>query len=162
MQGYTQYTASTTSAVTMGVPPNTIAEEYIPLWVYSSGTTADASATTTAYLRKSGVSTSTTTSAVNQLHTLSINWASNQKFAFEVSAYSNGASYTAYIGLYDLTGTPTLVTGSQVSTNATTAILLRSGSFTLIPGHVYGVGMYSNSGSGEPILTKAHLVALMM
>ncbi len=159
MQGYTQYTASTTSAVTMGTPPNTIAEEPIPLWVYSSAYVNVA--TSSAYYLAKGSTPTQTVGVQSKLHTLSSSWATGQQFAFEASISDSSTSGVAYAALYDLTGTPTIVSGSQVSVTGTVFTRIRSGSFTLTPGHVYGVGIWS-SGSYQVFLTKAHLIALMI
>lgn len=134
-------------------------ERYIPLWVYSSGATG-ANANSPAYAQKgfsAGVSSPNTSQA--KLHTLSNQWSASQTFVLEVSL-SSYRGYTVYAALYDIT-TNAVVSGSMVSTTSTTAILLRSGSVTLVPGHVYGVQFYcTDTNNGNAYLTKAHLVAI--
>ncbi len=162
MQGYTQYTASTTSATTMGTPPNTIAEEPIPLWVYSSGANVNnANTASTYFLPKGSASAATFSSSAAKLHPLNSNWATGQKFALESSIYTASAPGVVYAALWDMTANA-IVSASQISTSSATATLLRSGSFTLTAGHVYGVTWWSSSGTYNAYLTKAHLIALMM
>lgn len=137
-----------------------IAEEYIPLWVHSSGTASTTVTGIGAYLQKGSTATVTAnTGSAIKLHTLNSNWSARQKFVFEVSVYTNNASYTAEAYLYDIT-TSSGVSGTIINTTSTTATVLRSGSFTLVPGHVYAVLIDTNNSSGTAYLTKAHLVAI--
>lgn len=151
-----QYTASQTSLVKS---PSSMTEMYIPLWVYSSGTSSTTSVSVV-YLQK-GTTTAATgvTSAVN-LHTLNSSWPSTQKFAFEAALYSSSASGTAYVTLRDMTANGPVVS-SQLSTTSTTSNVLRSSQFTLTPGHVYGVTISSSSASYAAYVSKAHLVAFL-
>lgn len=152
---YNQYDLATNSLVKTG----SLTECYLPLWYYSSGSALGLSTGAVCYAQKgtNGVASSATGTAV-KLHTLSANWSPNQKFAFEASFDSSSASYSVNICLYDITA-GAIVSSSQVSIVSNTMTLLRSGSFTLIPGHVYGVQLQSTS--ANPYLSKASLVALL-
>lgn len=137
---------------------NTLKEAYIPLWMYSSGGATDASASSgLSWLQKGSTGTTTTSSSsAIRLFTLSSNWSSSQKFAFESSLYTN-VSNAAQAQLWDFTSSQAVL-GSSVSTTSTTMTLIRSGLFTLVPSHVYGINAWN--GSGTTFISKAYLVAL--
>jgi hypothetical protein len=156
---FNQYTASNLSLVKLA---NGMTEIYYPLWVYSSGT---ASTTQTAWSNGCLQKGNTVVAAYNsgtavKLYILNSNWSSSQKFAFEASIYGANTSATYYASLWDAT-TNTVLPATQISTTATTATLLRSSSFTLTPGHIYGVAIYTSNASYSVYLAKAHLVALL-
>lgn len=137
-----------------------VAEEYYPLWVHSSGAVSTtATATGTAFLGKGSTSTVASSSVSASLLTLNSLWSPNQKFCLEVSGYAPSGSQLG-VNLRDMTVGNTNVAGSGIGIISTTATILRSSSFTLTPGHSYGVSIYVVSGAGPAYLTKAHLVAL--
>jgi Flp pilus assembly protein TadG len=107
---------------------------------------------------KGSTSTGVTFTASNaKLHTLNATWNPNNKYAFEASLQVT-SPYTVYANLYDITA-GAAVSGSQISTTSTTFTVVRSGQFTLIPGHQYGISLWSNSGSGTMVyLTDASLI----
>lgn len=129
-------------------------EYYIPLWWYSGSTTGTAQNLT--FLQKGSTSTSTlATSTPANLHTLNSAWPATTKFALEVSM-STPAATTIRVDLYDITASA-LVSGSAISlTNATAMQVVRSGQFTLTPGHTYGIRM--NGGSSNVTMTDASLI----
>lgn len=139
---------------------NTLKESKIPLWVYSSGTailSGGAQSLGTYWIRKGTTSPSFPIDSTMKLITLSSSWSVSQKFAFEASFYNGTSGDTAQVELWDTT-LNTAVASSLVSTTSNTATLIRSGSFTLTPGHSYGVTIGQTAGSCS--LTKAQLVAL--
>jgi hypothetical protein len=152
-------TAPNLSCISLVNPSgNTLKEAYIPLWVYSnSSASSGQSAAGSAFIGK-GQTNIASPGTSTKLHTLSSSWNPNQKFAFEASVYDANAAGTGYWALWDATSN-TIVTASQISTSATTATLIRSGSFTLTPGHAYEIAAWQ-SGGYAVYLTKAHLVAL--
>lgn len=158
---FNQYTASNLSLVKSA---NGMTELYIPLWVYSSGTVSTTLTASTFNMLTKG-STSVTsgstvpTSNAVKLHSLSSNWSTSQKFALEVSIYISSAASVG-VQLVDITAGSSVI-GASVASTSTTATLLRSGQFTLIPGHQYGVTLYTTNASYTAYLTKAHLVALL-
>jgi hypothetical protein len=111
------------------------------------------------FLAKGTITAVTSATTATQLHTLNVNWSPSQKFAFECSLFGSASTYTSYAGLWDFTA-GSVVSASQVSTTSTTATLVRSGQFTLIPGHVYGVTVWV-SATGTLHVSKAHLVAFL-
>jgi hypothetical protein len=140
--------------------PSGITELYIPLWVYSnSGGNATGNFAGSLFLVKGGTNGPFSNSGA-KLHTLNANWSPTQKFALEVSIYSSNSAGTAYAELWDMTSNSGLV-ASQISTTSTTATLLRSGQFTLTPGHAYGVTLWNSSSSYSTYITKAHLIAFL-
>lgn len=122
----------------------------------ASGTPASTTASTqdSAFLNY-GVATMPigTTGSAARLLTLSSNWPSSTIFAFEVTSY-NGVGSASYIDLYDVTSATSIV---QISTGSTTATVIRSGQFTLTPGHVYAVSLRSSSG-GNAYITDSSLI----
>lgn len=155
---YNQYDANNLSLVKTG----NLTEMYVPLWYYSSGSngSSQATANTSSFIYKGGTGVTTNTSSSAKLHTLSSNWSPNQQFAFEASLETGGASYAANAQLYDFTSS-SAVSGSQVSTTSTSFTLIRSGKFTLTPGHVYGVQLWIANNVVSASLTKASLIAFL-
>jgi hypothetical protein len=147
----------TLSQVSLVKTPSGITEIYIPLWVYSSGT---AGTTASGYAQKGSTTITSTATNATTLHTLNTSWFQSQKFALEGSIYISNSAGTAYLQLVDLT-TSSGVPNATISTTSTTATLLRSGTFTLTPGHKYGLQLSSNVGSYTAYLTKAHLIAFL-
>lgn len=131
-------------------------EMYIPLWWYSGSSvnTSLTSSNTSIFLMKASLGFGSTASTASKLHTLNSNWLTTQKFAFEASMYGS-ASITAFASLYDITS-GTVVT--SVSTNSSSFTIVRSGQFTLTPGHVYGVQFYSGTSGSFVYLTDASLI----
>jgi hypothetical protein len=125
-------------------------EIYIPLWM-SDGTVVNNNQSTAP-----GVTwlLDGNNAGANKLHTLSAKWPATQAFAFEITMYSG--SGVVYAGLWDWT-TNSLVSASQVSTTNTSATVIRSGKFMLIPGHQYGVTVWSG-GAWYGYLSDASLV----
>lgn len=151
----------TLSQVSLQKQPSSITEMYIPLWVYSSGSAnATLSTPSSSLLQKGSTNTNSPSQNATKLHTLNSSWTANQKFAFEVSIWNGSSSFTTYAALWDITA-GAIVSSSQISTSSTTATLIRSGQFTLTPGHSYGVALWTSSSSGPAYLTKAHLVAFL-
>lgn len=156
-------TAPNLSSISLANPSgNTLKDVYIPLWVYSSASGASSATTDTSnnYVSKGSNGSASSSSSASKLYNHSANWNPNQRFAFECSIYSGASGYTASAELWDMTGTPTKVAGSTVSVTSNAATLIRSGQFTLVPGHSYGVVIWSSTTSYNANLTKAHLVAL--
>jgi hypothetical protein len=144
------------SDVSFAKTPTGITELYIPLWIYSTSAAAWKTASSgTAFLQKGTINGY----AQVALHRLNSGWSPLQTFAFEASMYSSNSSSTAYLALWDVTSN-SLVSASQLSTTNTTPTLLRSGQFTLTPGHSYGVTIWA-SGSYNCNVTKAHLIAFL-
>lgn len=129
---------------------SSVTEMYIPLWV-ADGTTVNTTDTTGKYFLADGTSSTFNTGgnpnnfSQVKLHTLNSSWSASTKFAFETTLYASNSSYPAYAGLYDISA-GSLVASSVVNTTATTATVLRSGQFTLTPGHIYGVSVYTQGG----------------
>lgn len=134
-------------------------EMYIPLWFYSGSYagSGNASASSSNLISKNSTGITTSSSTGAKLHTLNSNWYPQQQFAFEASLQIGNASYSAYAGLWDTTS-GSLVSSSQISTNNTTFSLVRSGRFTLIPGHVYGITLWTGNASYSAIMTDASLI----
>jgi hypothetical protein len=149
-----QFNAYTASQVTLGSSAPVVEQKY-PLWVYSSGT-ASSTATSAPYLLQKG--TTSLSGSATGIYTLRSTWSSSQKYALDVSLSNTNSGYTSYAALWDTTS-GTIVSASQVSTTSTTSTLLRSGSFTLTPGHSYNVSIWTTSG-GVALISKAYLVAL--
>lgn len=141
-------------------------EIYVPLW-FSNGTTTNAPTSTVdggALIDGSAGLTSTggtSFSVSNQLYTLSSKWLASAKFAFEACICNNTGvgNPTAYCRLYDITAS-TPVTASQVSMSGTSTnmTVLRSGQFTLTPGHVYAVTIWSSNASYAANISDASLI----
>jgi hypothetical protein len=135
--------------------PSRVTELYIPLWV-ADGTTVSisggAAGGAATFLQDGG--TTGSSGSAGRLHTLNSNWPTTTKFAFEATIYVAG-SYTAYATLWDITSNSQVVS-SQISTTSTTATVVRSGQFVLIPGHVYGVSVWCPSSS--MYISDAHLI----
>lgn len=141
---------------------NRLKEAYIPLWVYSSSyDDAGAGGIAGGVVVQKGTTNVNTPSGSTAtiMHTLNSNWPSSQKFAFEASFNLSSSGGTAYLCLYDITA-GAVIGASQISTTSTTATLIRSGSFTLTPGHEYAVSLWTNSSAYSCRPNKAHLVAL--
>lgn len=150
---YNQYDLANTSLVKTG----SLTEMYIPLWVYSGGSAAIINSTY-AYLIKGGTGSTGGIASSNKFHTLSTNWLTSQSFSFEASIYSSTAT-PASATIWDMTSN-IQVSNSTISTSSTTATLIRSGQFTLIPGHAYGIALKSD-GTATAHLTKASLIAFL-
>lgn len=118
-------------------------ELYIPLWFYSGGTASESSNSNVSsgyvFIDKASNTPTTGTGSGRILHTLG-NWSATQQFAFEIALSAGG---TINAGLYDLTSN-TLI--SYVSTTSATMVVLRTGKFTLTPGHQYGITLWGTSG----------------
>lgn len=139
--------------------PPPIAEEKIVLWsadgTYTSGGNSSAGAN---FISDGSTSLANVTGAsVARLHTLNSAWPSTQKFAFEATIWSSSTSGTGYAALWDMT-TNAQVIGSQVSCATNTATVVRSGQFTLTPGHVYGVSIWIASPASTVYLSDASLI----
>lgn len=150
------YTVSQQSLAKSG---SSVVEEYIPLW-FSDGTTVSSNSPTFYLIGDGANSTYSQTSGSSpvKLFTVNSNWNPSQKYAFEATIYSSSSSYTAYASLFDVTtSTATQVSGTAVNTTNTTMTVIRSGQFTLTPGHIYGVGI-ANSPSGITYICDASLV----
>jgi hypothetical protein len=129
-------------------------EYYIPLWWYSGGVTTTAPGQNNYIAKGSNTGGTTATGSQNKLHTLSPNWSANTNFAFEAAMYAtNPSNSTAQ--LYDITASY-LVSGSQITATTGNTTVVRSGKFTLTPGHAYGVMIYN--GSYQMYLTDASLI----
>jgi hypothetical protein len=150
----------TNFSVAKGTGGTTPPELYIPLWWYSGSVGSQSAYTTagSAFIGRGSTSNNFTyahTSA--KLYTLNSSWLPTLKFALEVSMYSTNSS-GAYAELWDLT-TNSVVNGSSISTTAvSTASVIRSGQFTLIPGHIYGITTWVNAASYSCAVTDASLI----
>jgi hypothetical protein len=149
------YTLSKTS---LAKAPSSVTELYIPLWV-ADGTTANVGgASAGAQFIGDGNSGYVTSSSSNaKLHTLSSGWSPTTQFAFEITFYVGNSAATAYAELWDLTA-GAAVSASQVSTTSTTPTVVRSGKFTLTPGHQYGVTCWVSNTSYSTYPSDAHLI----
>lgn len=148
------YDVSQTSLAKSG---SSVVEEYIPL-VFMDGT-SNGSTTTSAGVNfiadgLNGIATSITSST--KLHTLNSNWNPSQQFAFEISIYVSSTG-TAYAALWDMTSNA-IVSSSQISTTSSSATVIRSSKFTLIPSHSYGVTLW-NPNAGYSNISDASLIA---
>jgi hypothetical protein len=130
------YTLSKTS---LAKAPSSVTELYIPLWV-ADGTSV--STTSNQAFLKDG-SSSTNGSTPTTLFTLSPTFPPTTKFAIEATIWVSNASAGAGAQLYDVTASAAVVNAS-VQTQSTSAVVVRSGQFTLIPGHSYGVYIFEN------------------
>lgn len=140
---------------------NTLKEAYIPLWMMSSTSVSFSNvAYTNSYMLRKGSSTSGLQSQASYLYSPGSRWPTSTKFAFEASIYESVSSgYTAHFTLYDISANAPVL-GSEISTTSSTSTLIRSGTFTLIPNHVYGIQGYNVTNSYTANINKAHLVAL--
>lgn len=135
-------------------------EIYVPLWL-ANGTIAGntvTSSTDPALLRdgSTGGMNASSSLADSRLFTLSSKWPANLKFAMEVTFYAQSGS-TANMELWDITAS-SAVSSSSVSTTNTTASVIRSAQFSLIPGHVYGVGWWNSTATYMTYITDASLI----
>jgi hypothetical protein len=128
-------------------------EIYIPLWWYSGAVVSTNTNQSTNLVGK-GL-TSLTSSSNKNLHTLNSNWSSTQKYAFEATLYASSGAI-CWAQLWDITSNAA-VSASQISTSNTTATVIRSGQFTLTPGHIYGINLYTGN-SANVYLTDASLI----
>jgi hypothetical protein len=154
------FTASQTSLATPWKP----VETYTTLWSADGTTTQGAFNVSYAqsaggyYVCDSiGIGNVAYTDSRAQIFTLSSNAKSTQKYAFETTVYINSSSYTLNVALWDMTSNA-LVSSSQVTTTATTATVVRSGQFTLTPGHIYGVTIWCPTSSATGYLSDASLI----
>jgi hypothetical protein len=139
-----------------------VKEAYLPLWVADN-----AQVTSTSTQAGSGMVTKSTASvgvkSVNyspqQLLTLGSGWSASQKFALQASMSTSNTSATASAQLYDYTA-DALVAGTLMTTVMDTTITVRSAQVTLIPGHIYGVALWTNNVSYAAKLSDAYLVAI--
>lgn len=138
-----------------------IAEAKTPLW-WADGTSI-ATLTNINAAGENFLSDGSTTLATSlatpstKLFTLSSGWLSSQKFALEGTYWCGNSSYTAYLSLWDATSN-LQVTTSQVSTTLTTASVIRSGQFTLTPGHIYAVTPWSSATTGVAVVDASLIV----
>lgn len=140
-------------------PSNVVAEEKILLWS-ANGTNANTTQTAAGnYTIQEGTAIITSANGIGgwRLHTLNANWPPNTQFALEVTVQVTSGS-TVYAGLDDDTsGTPyNVIPGSQVSASTLSFTTVRSGKFTLTPGHSYKVAVWVNNGTGY--ITDASLI----
>jgi hypothetical protein len=149
------------NALSMQPVPNGAPEYYIELWWYSGSfaqNTASSSGVNWIAKGQTGAAT-ISTQPYTTLHTLNANWNPNQKYAFEACLAAAVSSITVYAALWDLTS-GTVVSASQISatnTGTTMSSPIRSGQFTLTPGHKYGITGWSSSGQAME-LTDASLI----
>lgn len=149
------YQVSQTSLVKSG---SGIVEEYIPIYL-ADGNAATLNTTTTTYYLVDGGTTQANGSTSNvKTLILSSTWPPSQKFALEATIWTYASNVTGTYSLYDLTSTPTIVSGSTVTISSTTATVVRSGQFTLTPGHSYGIGFYSNTSGYQAYICDASLI----
>jgi hypothetical protein len=136
-------------------------EYYIPLWWWSGNANQGLNGVTSAGTlidkgAQMGVHASASATSANKLHTLNSAWAANTKYSFEATIYGSGAATTS-AALWDITANA-IVSGSTISTTSTTATVVRSGQFTLTPGHIYGVTGWISNGSYYVSITDASLI----
>lgn len=150
------YTLSQTSLVNNGGKP---VEYPIPLWVADGQAAQWNCGTEGSCFLADGTNSpqSNTTGSNTRLFTLNSNWSPSQKYAFEATIYVQ-SGYTAYAELYDVTSS-TYITASRISSTSTTATVVRSGQFTLTPGHVYAVTFWGpNQSSIYEYISDASLI----
>lgn len=161
MRFLTRSVAQQSLANPLGVP--TIPPEiYIPLWWYSSAAAnsdSGSSGASSTHLVAKGFTAANISSASSStfLYTFNAKWPATTKFALEATIYVQ-STQTVYAGLWDITAN-TLVAASQISNTTTTPTVVRSGQFTLTPGHVYGVALWTNNASYYVYITDISLVA---
>jgi hypothetical protein len=137
-------------------------EVYVPLW-WASGSTGSNTQTTSAGSGSSMIADGGTVTygptgyTPTQLFTLSSKSPFSTNFAFEAT-FNCGTSNTGNVALWDITSN-TIVSGSQVSlSNVTAKTIVRSGTFTLIPSHVYGVTIWQTSQTATTYVCDASLI----
>lgn len=131
-------------------------ELYIPLWWYSGGSVTQSgvpSANSNYALSKGSTTLYAYNKSQAQLFTLNSSWPASVKYAVEATLWNSGTN-TIYAELWDINSN-TPVVGSQISSPSTTATVVRSGSFTLTPGHSYALIVWS---SGTGYITDASLI----
>lgn len=147
---------TTVSKLSLAQSPAVAAAHYLPLFSNGGSGNVTSTASGTTFISISGGSTTTKSTATN-LHTLD-NWLPSTQFAFEapILAQTGGTGYAA---LWDMTSNA-IVTGSQISTTSSTVAVFRSAKFSLTPGHVYGITLWSSSSSYYvQLLSGAWIVA---
>jgi hypothetical protein len=128
-----------------------IVESKIPLW--GSDGTSVSQGNTIGYYLKDGSSSSTNTASV--IFTLSSNWPSSLKYAFEATIWTSNSSYIAEVSLYDVTLGQSV--SSLVTSTSTTSTVVRSGQFILTPGHGYAISVVCG-GSATMYICDASLI----
>jgi len=156
---FDSFTPTIWVCITAGTPgtwgPLYFPDRYIPLWI-SSGTYAVITATAAGtYLEKS-INSGVTSGNGRLLYTVPASALTLQRYAFEATLWGVGG-VVVYAELWDLTE-GTMVTGSQITVSATQPTVTRSGSFTLTPGHVYGVTCWTSNSSYAAYITDASLI----
>ncbi len=142
------------------LPPSAVApEHYEELWWYSGSHNNGSTTTTPGYyfLQKGGIGLNGVSVPASNLITLSASWPMTTKYAFEVALTTTSSAMIAYAALWDITA-GTIVGASQVSTTSTTFTVLRSGQFTLVSGHTYGVTLWGSTTSYVSDATDASLI----
>lgn len=133
-------------------------EIYIPLWWYSGSTVINpASSSGSLFLPKGSTSAAGPTATSAKLHTLNANWSNTMNYALEAALSTANGGISVNIALWDFT-TGSIVTDSQLSTLAMQNTVVRSGKFTLIPGHIYGVTIWNVNTSNNIAVTDASLI----
>lgn len=146
------YDLSQTSLAKSG---SSIVEEYIPLWMADGGWsgTSGAGGKGINFIVDGGSYSSSSNSGV-RLFSLSSNWSTNQLYALEMTCSQSGG--TGYYALWDFSlPTPAIVSGSQISGSSND---IRSGQFTLTPGHQYGITFWNSSSSYTTYFSDASLI----
>lgn len=142
-------------------PPASVPERYIELWWYSGNAFQPGGQTTASgsYLVAKGTTSSygTYSTANAKLYTVNSSWPTTTKFAFEAALNATGAT-TTYACLWDCTSN-TQVSGTTISlASSSTYTVVRSGQFTLTPGHSYGIAIWNTNGSYGVYITDASLI----
>jgi hypothetical protein len=145
------YTLSKTS---LAKTPSSATELYIPLWV-ADGTYVQTTVNGPAFSCLTDGGTIGNPGSV--VFNLSPNWSASQQYALEVTLSHTGGTATAYAALWDNTSN-SLVSASQIATNNTTLGVVRSGKFTLIPGHAYKVSVWTSDATQYAQIADAFLV----
>ncbi|WP_088186035.1 hypothetical protein [Desulfosporosinus sp. FKA] len=142
------YTASQESLANSG--GSSIVESKIPLWwadgtSAGSGTNAGNNVAGYIFLHDGG-SLSNVVDSSEHLFIINSNYAASQKYSFEATLLVSSSVIYCNVGIWDFT-TTSLVSGSQINSNSISATTIRSGNFTLVPSHIYGITLWW-SGSG--------------
>jgi hypothetical protein len=132
------------------------AEIYIPLWYYSSSYATGNSST---YNRLKKGATGINTTNLSDTNLFTNNWANETKFALEINMHIADSALTAWVTVWDITANAQIV-ASEMSTNSTNTVRMRSGTFTLTKGNVYGVAIKCTGGTATISVTNASLVVI--
>lgn len=134
-----------------------IAETYMDLWCSDStwqSAALSAQNPGTSFLVNNTISSS---GAAGEHLVFTANWSQDTKVALEATLYGNVSSITSRLALWDLV-TNSIVDASQVFAKSTTAKVVRSNQFTLIPGRSYALTIWGSFDPDAAYCTDASLI----